>query len=134
MAARVRNPLTSFSERVRYINYGRCYYFEPPTLKELDHIDAAAACRYFSESFQNPAEFRLCLTGNLQVLIFTARWKVMTPMNQKPLAWISYSGLSSLRHNDCLAVLGTDTLPICSSQRVYLTCEGLHMDLRDEDC
>ncbi|KAK9855149.1 hypothetical protein WJX84_012364 [Apatococcus fuscideae] len=66
VAARVRNPLTSFSERVRYINYGHCYYFEPPTLEELDHVDAAAACRHFSESFQNPAEFRLCLTGNLQ--------------------------------------------------------------------
>lgn len=68
IAARVRNPLTSFSERVRFINYGHCYYFEPPTLPELDHIDAAAACRHFSEAFQNPAEFRLCFTGNLQVL------------------------------------------------------------------
>ena len=58
------------SAQVRFINYGRCYYFEPPTLEELDHVDAAAACRHFTEAFQNPAEFRLCLTGNLEVSHF----------------------------------------------------------------
>ncbi len=44
-----------------------CYYFEPPTVADLDKLDLPAAFRYFSRSFQNPAEFTLCFTGSLKV-------------------------------------------------------------------
>jgi len=44
-----------------------CYYFRPPTAADLDKLDMPAAFRYFSRSFQNPAEFTICFTGSLKV-------------------------------------------------------------------
>lgn len=37
--AQIRNPLHAFSNRVRFINYGRCYYFEPFTMREFRRVD-----------------------------------------------------------------------------------------------
>ncbi|KAK9820030.1 hypothetical protein WJX72_005269 [[Myrmecia] bisecta] len=64
--AQIRNPLHFFNNRVRFINYDRCYYFEPFTLRDLDTIDPQVACSHFNDAFNNPAEFTLCLTGNVQ--------------------------------------------------------------------
>ena len=44
-----------------------CYYFRPPTLPDLAHLDLPAAFRYFSRSFRQPAEFTVCFTGSLKV-------------------------------------------------------------------
>ncbi|CAL5222596.1 g4987 [Coccomyxa viridis] len=67
LEAQLRNPAQRFMARVRQVCYEGCYYFEPPTVADLDKLDLPAAFRYFSRSFQNPAEFTLCFTGSLKV-------------------------------------------------------------------
>ena len=50
--------------------YADCYYFQPPTVADLDRLDLPAAFAFFCRSFQNPAEFTVCFTGSLQVGVF----------------------------------------------------------------
>ncbi|EFJ46689.1 hypothetical protein VOLCADRAFT_105434 [Volvox carteri f. nagariensis] len=63
--AQLRNPLHSYHQRVRYINYGGCYYFKQLTLEEVDKVDPALALAHHNLSWRNPAEFTLVLTGNV---------------------------------------------------------------------
>lgn len=65
--SQIRSPDYKFGNRVRKINYGDCYYFLPVTLRDLDRVNADAACAHFSQAFRNPAEFTVCLTGTLDV-------------------------------------------------------------------
>eukprot|EP00898_Chlorokybus_atmophyticus_P001425 jgi/Chlat1/2283/Chrsp17S02583 len=58
-----RNPFYMFSQRVKYINYGNCYYFKPLTVQEFDKIDPHYACQYFDDCFRNPAEFTVLVVG-----------------------------------------------------------------------
>ena len=67
IAAQLRNPAYAFAQKVRAINYGSCYYFEPMTVEDLDRVDPEVACAHFNQSFCNPAEFHLVLTGNIEV-------------------------------------------------------------------
>ena len=67
IVAQLRNPSHAFAQKVRAINYGDCYFFRPLTVEALDNIDPERACAHFNQSFQNPAEFHLVLTDNLQV-------------------------------------------------------------------
>lgn len=50
-------------------------------MADLAKLDLPAAFRYFSRSFQNPAEFTLCFTGSLQVcqpLCSSCVWWILT--------------------------------------------------------
>lgn len=67
LEAQRRAPARRFLARVRQVCYGDCYYFKPPTVADLDHLDFPAAFRYFSRSFTNPSEFTICFTGSLKV-------------------------------------------------------------------
>lgn len=76
-----------------------CYYFEPPTVADLDKLDLPAAFRYFSRSFQNPAEFTLCFTGSLKARHLSCSCQVSFAVQHDfagvPLQSIAYS-------TDCL--------------------------------
>lgn len=61
--ATVRNPLQKFTNHVRFVNYGRCYFFRPFSVADLDRLDVHKACSHFTQAFHNPAEFTLCFTG-----------------------------------------------------------------------
>lgn len=39
IAAQIRDPMYAFTNRVRFINYGRCYYFAPFTMREFRGVD-----------------------------------------------------------------------------------------------
>ena len=67
LIAQIRNPTQAFVKRTRAINYGNCYYFQTAELKDLDTLDADAACRHFNKCYKNPAEYTVCLTGQLEV-------------------------------------------------------------------
>ena len=67
LIAQIRNPAQAFVKRVRAINYGNCYYFQSAELKDLDNLDVDAACDHFNQCYQNPAEFTVCLTGQIDV-------------------------------------------------------------------
>lgn len=67
LIAQIRNPATSFLKRSRAINYGNCYYFQMPELEDLDTLDVDAACDHFNTCYKDPAEFTICLTGQVEV-------------------------------------------------------------------
>lgn len=62
-----RNPSQAFVKRIRAINYGNCYYFQTSEPKDLDTLDTHAACRHFNKCYKNPAEYTVCLTGQIEV-------------------------------------------------------------------
>lgn len=66
IVAQIRNPLYSWGQRVKFLNYGECYYFRPPTLKDVDALDPVKACEHFNQAYRDPAEFRVCLTGAIE--------------------------------------------------------------------
>ncbi|DBA85638.1 TPA: hypothetical protein ACH3X1_005214 [Trebouxia sp. C0004] len=66
LIAQIRNPATSFVKRSRAINYGNCYYFRMPELEDLDNLDVDAACDHFNTCYKDPAEFTICLTGQVE--------------------------------------------------------------------
>ena len=67
LIAQIRNPTQAFVKRVRALNYGNCYYFETAEMEDLDKLDVGAACDHFNQCYQNPAEYTLCLTGQIEV-------------------------------------------------------------------
>jgi predicted Zn-dependent peptidase len=58
-----RDPQHVFSDRVRYINYGNCWYFKPMTSRQFLRVDPFEACAFFSQCFRNPKEFTIALVG-----------------------------------------------------------------------
>eukprot|EP00959_Pyramimonas_sp_CCMP1952_P379997 7960507-Pyramimonas_sp.AAC.1 len=58
-----RDPHHVFSNRVRYVNYGNCWYFKPMTKKEFLRVDPFEACDFFSKCFRNPKEFTVVLVS-----------------------------------------------------------------------
>ncbi|KAL3146657.1 hypothetical protein ABBQ32_000885 [Trebouxia sp. C0010 RCD-2024] len=71
LIAQIRNPTQAFVKRTRAINYGNCYYFQTAELKDLDSLDVDAACRHFNQCYKNPAEYTVCLTGQIEEETFT---------------------------------------------------------------
>jgi len=67
IAAQIRDPMYTFSNHVRFYNYGRCYYFAPFTMREFRAVNAQVACTHFNLSFCNPEEYTVCLTGNIEL-------------------------------------------------------------------
>ena len=67
LIAQIRNPTQAFVKRTRAINYGNCYYFQSAELSDLDTLDVDAACNHFNSCYRNPAEYTVCLTGQLEV-------------------------------------------------------------------
>ena len=67
LIAQIRNPTQAFVKRTRAINYGNCYYFQTAELQDLDTLDTDAACRHFNKCYKNPAEYTVCLTGQIEV-------------------------------------------------------------------
>ncbi len=63
--AQQRNPLFSYHNRVRLVNYGGCYYFEPVTVEDLEAVELQGCCSHHNASYCNPAEFTVVLTGAL---------------------------------------------------------------------
>ncbi|GIL48315.1 hypothetical protein Vafri_4598 [Volvox africanus] len=85
--AQLRNPLHSYSQRVRYINYGGCYYFKQLTLEDVDRVDPALALAHHNLSWQNPGEYTLVLTGNIdreQFLPLLCRYLATLPKTGLP--------------------------------------------------
>lgn len=69
LIAQIRNPTQAFVKRTRAINYGNCYYFQSAEMSDLDTLDVDAACDHFNSCYKNPAEYTVCLTGQLEVEI-----------------------------------------------------------------
>lgn len=69
LVAQIRNPTQAFVKRVRALNYGNCYYFEAAEMDDLDKLDVGAACEHFNQCYQNPAEYTVCLTGQIEVWV-----------------------------------------------------------------
>ena len=46
---------------------GQVYFYEPPTMQQLETLDVDLACQHFAAAFRNPAEFTLCFTGAFEV-------------------------------------------------------------------
>ena len=67
LIAQIRNPTQAFVKRVRALNYGNCYYFETAEMDDLDKLDVGAACEHFTQCYQNPAEYTVCMTGQIEV-------------------------------------------------------------------
>eukprot|EP00249_Psilotum_nudum_P022861 c28663_g1_i1 orf=451-3468(-) len=63
--AQERDPLTTFSNRVRELNYGNSYFFKPVTLKELNKVDPKNSCHYFNNCFKDPSTFTVAIVGNV---------------------------------------------------------------------
>lgn len=61
----LRDPNTAFSHRVRYVNYGGCYYFKPMTAQEFLRISVPSAVDLFNQSFHNPAEFTIIMVSSI---------------------------------------------------------------------
>ena len=49
MASQVRSPAFAWSQRVRHVNYGECYYFQPISVADVDALDAPLACEHFNQ-------------------------------------------------------------------------------------
>ena len=67
LIAQIRNPTQAFVKRTRAINYGNCYYFQTAEMEDLDSLDVDAACDHFNTCYKNPAEYTICLTGQIEV-------------------------------------------------------------------
>lgn len=67
LIAQIRNPTAAFAKRTRAINYGNCYYFQTAELEDLDTLDVDAACDHFNRCYKDPAEYTICLTGQIEV-------------------------------------------------------------------
>jgi hypothetical protein len=52
-------------DRVKEVNYGDCFYFRPLTMASLDQVDPCLAINLHNNSYRNPAEFTIVLTGNV---------------------------------------------------------------------
>jgi hypothetical protein len=50
---------------LKFVNYGKSFYFRPWTLPEFDSIDAHESCKYFSQCFENPGQFTLIIIGDI---------------------------------------------------------------------
>ena len=47
--SQTRNPQFAWSQKVRQVNYGGCYYFEPISVADVDAMDPAVACEHFNQ-------------------------------------------------------------------------------------
>lgn len=65
--AQERDPFTAYSNRVRELNYGNSYYFQPITAKDLNKVDAKRACQYFNSCFKDPSGFTVAIVGNIDI-------------------------------------------------------------------
>ena len=65
--AQYLNPNQAFKARVRLLNHMNCHYLDTTEIKELIELDVDAACEHFNQCYQNPAEFTICLTGQIEV-------------------------------------------------------------------
>lgn len=86
LIAQIRNPAQAFVKRVRAINYGNCYYFQSAELKDLDNLDVDAACNHFNQCYQKPAEFTVCLTGQIdeeELLSLVQKYLASIPSTSK---------------------------------------------------
>lgn len=61
--AQRHDPFQRYRTFTRELNYGKTHLFKPVDLSDLRRLDAAAACRHFSQAFHNPAEFTVCFVG-----------------------------------------------------------------------
>lgn len=61
----LRDPMTRFARRVKFINYGKSFYFRPWTLEEFDQVDAKEATRFWNEQFVHPGQFTLVIVGDI---------------------------------------------------------------------
>ncbi len=62
----MRNPARLFADRVLQLCYNN-YFFRRPSLRDIASVDPFKACAHFTESFRNPAEFTVCVTGSIKV-------------------------------------------------------------------
>ena len=86
LEAQIRSPQYEYSNRVKLLNYGECYYWRPITLEDVDEIDLPLACAFHNISFRNPAEFTLVITGNVSL-------DVLSPLISQYLASIPSTSL-----------------------------------------
>jgi hypothetical protein len=48
--SQTRNPAFAWGQKVRQVNYGGCYYFEPISVADVDAMDPAVACEHFNQA------------------------------------------------------------------------------------
>ncbi|MEW5319769.1 MAG: hypothetical protein WDW38_010898 [Sanguina aurantia] len=63
--AQMRSPSYDYGNRLRAINFGDCYYFDPITHETFATIDAHVACAHHTFNYRNPAQFKVVFTGNV---------------------------------------------------------------------
>ena len=66
------NPHIRFQQRVQELNSQAHPYMRPATIEDVDAIDSAFACDFFSKAFRNPAEFTVVFVGNVDRDAFKA--------------------------------------------------------------
>ena len=86
---------------------GQVYFYEPPTMQQLETLDVDLACQHFAAAFRNPAEFTLCFTGAFEV-------------SSSPLHWLLHPGCSLLGSVWCCRCVFTD----CREDSVLHGCLG----------
>ena len=77
VASQVRSPSFAWSQRVRHVNYGECYYFQPISVDDVDSLDAQLACEHFN---QVPYTFKSLIPYSLNFLLSAFFWVQPTPV------------------------------------------------------
>lgn len=91
------NPKQAFKARVRLLNHMNCHYFETAEIQELIELDVDAACEHFNQCYQNPAEFTICLTGQLEVTSVPQQYPRGVILNKRHATFTAYMACFSHR-------------------------------------
>jgi predicted Zn-dependent peptidase len=87
LEAQMRSPGYEYSNRVKLINYGDCYYWRPTEVKDLDQVDLHLACAFHNINFRNPGEFTMVISGNItleQVTLLISQYLASIPATPLP--------------------------------------------------
>ncbi|KAK7399022.1 hypothetical protein VNO78_10197 [Psophocarpus tetragonolobus] len=69
VSAQDRDPYTAFTNRVKELNYGNSYFFQPIKKSDLQKVDPRKACEFFSTCFKDPSTFTVVIVGNIDPTI-----------------------------------------------------------------
>ena len=65
--SQTRNPAFAWGQKVRQVNYGGCYYFEPISVADVDAMDPAVACEHFNQARRASPCVRRCSFGTMSL-------------------------------------------------------------------
>jgi len=61
------SPMSRFSDFCESVNTGDHPFFRKHTAKDIDSIDATFACRFFTQCFSDPKDFKLVICGKVDM-------------------------------------------------------------------